>query len=206
MQLLHNFAALLVRHKITSVEVMACPSDISLCLGSLVDNDHFRVGNIITVRCAILQNSWFAIIIQWARIEASGKMPFFPHNPDHFNQRPSDSTLPQRTAMPSTASSSDGPVLIGDEIGSSVVEDEDDFGEPEEEEDIEEDQDEDAMENMDFQKTLPGLPGHNLNGGHVEALVSDGFFSADSENTGPGQRLNTASVLGCVFLQTLFRI
>ncbi|KAG1785473.1 uncharacterized protein HD556DRAFT_1450695 [Suillus plorans] len=196
MQLLHNFAALLVRHKITSVEVMACPSDISLCLGSLVDNDHFRVGNIITVRCAILQHSWFAIIIQWARIEASGKMAFFPHNPDHFNQRPSDSTLPQRTAMPSTASSSDGPVLIGDEIGSSVVEDEDDFGEPEEEEDIEEDQDEDAMENMDFQKTLPGLPGHNLNGGHVEALVSDGFFSADSENTGPGQRLNTASVLG----------
>ncbi|KAG1875993.1 hypothetical protein C8R48DRAFT_768836 [Suillus tomentosus] len=205
MQLLHNFAALLVRHKITSVEIMACPSDISLCLGSLVDN-HFQVGNVITVRCAMLQHSWFAVIIQWAHIKASGKIAFFSHNPDHFNQRPSDSTLPQRTDMPSTASSSDGHVVMRDEISKSAVEDKDDVREPEEEEDIEEDEDEDAWENMDFQKTLPGLPGHDLNSGPVEVLVSDGFFSADSENIGPGQYLNIVSVLGCVFLQTLFRI
>jgi len=43
-----------MQYKITSIELMACPMDISLCIGSLVNDEWFQMANVISMQYAIL--------------------------------------------------------------------------------------------------------------------------------------------------------
>ncbi|KAG2030088.1 hypothetical protein BDR03DRAFT_1017557 [Suillus americanus] len=205
-QFLHNFGVLLVRHKITSIEVMACPSDVALCLGSLVDNNHFLRANIITLRCTMLQHSWIAILIQWGRIKASGKTSFFPYSLQHFITKPSDATLPRRNAMPTTVSSGDKHTAVGQNASENEEESAEreglgeglDGDEDEEEYDEEDLGDrENEMKDMEFQEDLPGTTTYNLNGDSVEELplASEGFFITEGEGTHQDQDLSVLQLL-----------
>ncbi|KAG1742055.1 hypothetical protein EDB19DRAFT_1907819 [Suillus lakei] len=92
-KLLHNLLVLLFRHEIKSIDKIACPTDVSLCLGSMVDENIFVPRNYITGSCAILQHNLFAILFQYACVLASNMPAFIPHDMDNFMKPLADCSL-----------------------------------------------------------------------------------------------------------------
>lgn len=59
LELLHDLLASLVHHKIHGSDKMEYPTDQSLCLLSLRDNDQFQLANPLTADCSGLQFAFF---------------------------------------------------------------------------------------------------------------------------------------------------
>jgi len=167
-KLLHNLLVLLVRHEIKSVDKLACPTDVSLCLGSMIDKERCQPGNYITGDCAILQHNFFGIIFHYSRLLASNKPTFTPYDVNNFRE-PLGTRITRLHVSSALALPAEGASRI-DEDGEDEDEDgedKDEDGEDEDEDEDEEDEDEDA-EDIDFADLQ--FPGQNLNGQCATAL------------------------------------
>ncbi|KAG2046290.1 hypothetical protein BDR06DRAFT_1014861 [Suillus hirtellus] len=99
LELLHDLLASLVRHKIHGSGKMECPTDQSLCLLSLREDDRFQLANPLTADCAGLQFAFFSIIIHFARLEAKSSSAFRPFEAKSWSSA--------HDGIPSTTSSLD---------------------------------------------------------------------------------------------------
>ncbi|KAG2063147.1 hypothetical protein BDR04DRAFT_1164192 [Suillus decipiens] len=88
LQLLHQLLVTLVKQKFTNLETMACPTDYTLCIGSLADNGGFLLASTTVRMCAVLQHNFYTIIIHSARLEDTGYQRFIPFHLDNFTLDP----------------------------------------------------------------------------------------------------------------------
>ncbi|KAG1848394.1 hypothetical protein C8R48DRAFT_409315 [Suillus tomentosus] len=88
LQLLHQLLVTLVKHKFTNLETMACPTDYTLCIGSLADNGGFLLASTTARTCSILQHNFYTVIIHSARLEDHGHQRFIPFDLDNFTRDP----------------------------------------------------------------------------------------------------------------------
>ncbi|KAG2095299.1 uncharacterized protein F5147DRAFT_778751 [Suillus discolor] len=88
LQLLHQLLVTLVKQKFTNLETMACPTDYTLCIGSLADNGGFLLATTTTRMCAVLQHNFYTIIIHSSRLEDHGYQHFNPFCLDNFTLDP----------------------------------------------------------------------------------------------------------------------
>ncbi|KAG1887438.1 uncharacterized protein F5891DRAFT_1199988 [Suillus fuscotomentosus] len=88
LQLLHQLLVTLVKQKFTNLETMACPTDYTLCTGSLADNGGFLLATTTTRMCAVLQHNFYTIIIHSSRLEDHGYQRFNPFCLDNFTLDP----------------------------------------------------------------------------------------------------------------------
>ncbi|KAG2095312.1 uncharacterized protein F5147DRAFT_778759 [Suillus discolor] len=88
LQLLHQLLVTLVKQKFTNLETMACPTDYTLCIGSLADNGGFLLATTTARTCAVLQHNFYTTIIHSARLEDHGYQSFIPFRLDNFTLDP----------------------------------------------------------------------------------------------------------------------
>ncbi|KAG2739824.1 hypothetical protein P692DRAFT_20822882 [Suillus brevipes Sb2] len=88
LQLLHQLLVTLVKQKFTNLETMACPTDYTLCIGSLADGGGFLLATTTAGACAVLQHNFYTIIIHSARLEDHGHERFIPFQLDSFTRDP----------------------------------------------------------------------------------------------------------------------
>lgn len=72
LQYLHCLLDVLVRTKNSVEDCIACPTDQAACLSSLRPHGHFRMANVFTGWCAMLQHCMFDISAHIVRLEFGG--------------------------------------------------------------------------------------------------------------------------------------
>ncbi|KAG2125104.1 hypothetical protein DEU56DRAFT_903808 [Suillus clintonianus] len=88
LQLMHQLLVTLVKQKFTDLELMACPTDYALCIGSLADGGGFLLASATTKTCAVLQHNFYTVIIHSTRLEDRGHQRFIPFNLNNFTGDP----------------------------------------------------------------------------------------------------------------------
>ncbi|KAG2029938.1 hypothetical protein BDR03DRAFT_987433 [Suillus americanus] len=118
LQLLHQLLVTLVKQKFTNLETMACPTDYTLCIGSLADNGGFLPAAIATKTCAVLQHNFYTVIIHSARLEDHGHQHFIPFDLDNFTRDPipdageASQSMEESAAAPDEVGGTDDSVAV----------------------------------------------------------------------------------------------
>ncbi|KAG2029936.1 hypothetical protein BDR03DRAFT_1017719 [Suillus americanus] len=118
LQLLHQLLVTLVKQKFTNLETMACPTDYTLCIGSLADNGGFLLAATTARTCAVLQHNFYTVIIHSARLEDHGHQHFIPFDLDNFTRDPipdageASQSMEESAAAPDEVGGTDDSVAV----------------------------------------------------------------------------------------------
>lgn len=83
--ILHNLLVSVIRHEVVAHgEKLACPTDYSLCIGSLLTNGNFQQANRLTRNCAALQHTFLVTLFHDSRLRLLKASEFVPHNRSHW--------------------------------------------------------------------------------------------------------------------------
>jgi len=81
---LHNLLISIICHEIPHEQKLACATDYSLCIGSLLPNGCFQQANGLTQNCAALQHTFLVTLFHDSRLQFFKVPEFVLYNQSHW--------------------------------------------------------------------------------------------------------------------------
>ncbi|KAF8417726.1 hypothetical protein L210DRAFT_936105, partial [Boletus edulis BED1] len=82
--ILHSLFITIICHEVSAEGKFGCPTDYSLCVGSLLPNGCFQQANVLTRDCAALQHTFIVTLFQEARLQYHNIAEFSPYDRSHW--------------------------------------------------------------------------------------------------------------------------